>query len=208
MSPPTWAEALVARVCADAGVAPPRLAWRQRRGEHSTGVARHGDGSIAVRAGRDALDQRLTLLHELAHWLTPPAPRRPRAGRRGAAPHHGLAFYRTAFALYERHGVPVADALRLEAARYASSLRHAVALGIPGASAQLAERRAMLRARPRRTWRVSVPEHAVRVGRAGRWHVCVTCGQRLVGRTLTRARSARRPLRHVLYVAEAAASRT
>jgi hypothetical protein len=196
MSAPGWADALVGEVCADAGVEPPRLAWRRRKGEHSTGVARRGEGVIAVRAGDDVLDQRLTLLHELAHWLTPPVARR----RRGAT-HHGLAFYRTAFELYRRHGIPDADALRLESGRYASSLRHAVTLGVPGAAVLLAQRRAAARARPRRQWRVLVPEHRVDLVRDGRWHVCRTCGQRLVASTLARARRARRPLRHVLMEA-------
>ncbi len=198
MSAPAWADELVRTVCADADVTPPRLAWRRRRGEHSTGVARRGEGMIAVRAGDDPLDQRLTLLHELAHWLTP----LPKRRRRGA-PHHGLTFYRAAFALYRLHGITDADALRLESARYASSLRHAAALGIPGATALLAERRAAARARPRREWRVLVPEHRVDLARDGRWHVCRTCGHRLVASTLARARRSRRPLRHVLLGADA-----
>lgn len=196
MTAPAWATALVATVCADAGAVPPRLAWRRRRGEHSTGVARRGEGVIAVRAGDDPLDQRLTLLHELAHWLAPPSSRR----RRGAT-HHGQAFYRAAFGLYARYGVTDADALRLESARYASSLRHAAAIGIPGAVTLLAERRRELRARPRRTWRVLVPEHPVRLVPQGRWHICVTCGQRVVGSNLARIRRARRPVRHVLMAA-------
>lgn len=195
MSAPAWAEALVAEVCREGGVARPRLAWRRRRSEHSTGVARRSAGMIAVRAGSDPLDQRLTLLHELAHWLGP-APSR----RRGAT-HHGRTFYRIAFRLYRRHGLSDADALRLESARYPSALRHAVALGLPGAAEAQADRREVLRSRPRRRWSVLVPEHAVELRRDGRWHVCVTCGQRIVGRGLTRVRAARRPIRHVLLAA-------
>jgi len=194
---PAWADALVAAVCADAGVQAPRLAWRNRRGMHSTGVARRSQGTISVRAGEDPADQRLTLLHELAHWLSPPA-----RGRR--VQHHGRAFYRTAFALYRRHGLADADALRLESARYPSVLGHAVALGVPGALDARAAHRALLHARPRRRWRVLVPEHPVRLGRDGRWHVCVTCRQRIVGRNLARIRRARRAVRHVLMVAEPA----
>lgn len=194
MSAPAWAQALVAEVCADAGVASPRLSWRRRAAEHSTGVARRQAGMIAVRAGTDLLDQRLTLLHELAHWLTPP-PARPRGGR---SVHHGRAFYRAAFALYRRHGIPEADALRLESARYASSLAHAVALGVPGAVEARAAHRARLGARARRRWRVLVPEHRVELRRDGRWSVCATCGQRVVGANLARVRRARRPIRHVL----------
>lgn len=198
MSAPAWASALVATVCVDAGVAPPKLAWRRRRADHSTGVARRHLALIAVRAGDDPLDQRLTLLHELAHWLTPPSPRR----RRGSS-HHGRSFYETAFELYRRHGLTDADALRLESARYPSALRHAVALGVPGATALAAERRAALRARPRRRWQVLVPEHAVRLERDGRWSVCATCRQRVVGSALSRIRRARRPVRHVLMGATA-----
>ena len=192
---PAWAADLVARVCADASVAPPRLSWRSRAGEHSTGVARRHEGLIAVRAGADPLDQRLTLLHELAHWLSPP----PRRGRR--AVHHGRAFYAVAFDLYRRHGLDDADALRLESARYRSALPHAVALGIPGAVEALAVHRSTIRARPRRRWRVLVPEHRVVLERDGRWTVCATCRQRVVGINLARIRRARRPVRHVLMAA-------
>ena len=196
MTAPRWATELVEAVCADASVAPPRLTWRSRQGVHSTGVARRQAGTISVRAGSDPLDQRLTLLHELAHWLSAPARRR---GRRTA--HHDLAFYRIAFELYRRHGLADADALRLEAGHYPSSLRHAATLGVPGALSALRERRTALRARPARRWKVIVPEHPVRLGRAGRWHVCATCGQRVVGSNLARIRRAPRSIRHILMVA-------
>ena len=196
MRAPAWALELVDVVCADANVPPPRLAWRRRAGEASTGVTRRHDGMIAVRAGADPMDHRLTLLHELAHWLAP-----AQRVRRGRSTHHGRAFYAIAFGLYRRHGLTDADALRLESSRYRSSLRHAVALGIPGAAPALAEHRAALRARPRRTWRVLVAEHPVRLARDGRWTVCGTCGQRVVGGNLARIRRARRPVRHVLMTA-------
>lgn len=196
MTAPAWAAELVEAVCADASIAPPRLTWRNRQGAHSTGVARRQAGTISVRAGSDPLDQRLTLLHELAHWLAVPVRRR---GRRTA--HHDLAFYRIAFELYRRHGLSDADALRLEAGHYPSSLGHAAALGVPGAAAALRARRAAQRSRPPRRWKVLVPEHPVRLWRAGRWHVCATCGQRVVGSNLVRVRRARRSIRHVLMVA-------
>lgn len=198
MTPPAWASALVQAVCADAGGAP-RLLWRSRDDDHSTGITRRSDRLVAVRAGRDELDQRLTLLHELAHWLSP-----ARRGRR--AVHHGGAFYSIAFELYRRHGIPEADALRLESGRYPSSLRHAAALGVPGAVAALSDRRASLRARPRRRWRVLVPEHPIRLARDGRWTVCATCGHRVVGLHLARVRRARRTYRHVLMTSEPLAS--
>jgi hypothetical protein len=198
MTAPAWASDLVAAVCADADVQPPRLIWRIRRASPSTGVARRSDGTISVRAGTDTLDQRLTLLHELAHWIAPAARRR---GRRSV--HHGRAFYAAAFDLYRRHGLDDADALRLESARYRSALAHAVALGIPGAADALAEHRARLRARPRRRWRVLVPEHAIRLERDGRWSVCAVCRQRVVGLNLRRVQHSRRPVRHVLMTSVA-----
>jgi hypothetical protein len=193
MTPPGWAAGIVAVVCRDAGLAAPRLTWRRRAGGHSTGLTRRADGTIAVRAGSDALDQRLTLLHELAHWLAP-----VEGSRRGRTTHHGRAFYEIAFTLYRCHGLPDADALRLESSRYRSALRHAVALGVPGATAALEAHRAELHARPRRRWRVVVPEHPIRLERDGRWTVCGTCRQRVVGRHLVRVRRARPPMRHVL----------
>jgi hypothetical protein len=197
MTPPGWALELAAEVCADAGVPPPRLTWRRRSSEQSTGVARRDGGVVSVRAGTDPIDQRLALLHELAHWLAP----RPSRGRRGRAEHHGRAFYSIAFELYRRHGIPADDALRLESARYRSSLGHAAALGIEGAAAALAAHRAAIGERPRRRWRVLVPEHPVRLEREGRWTVCGVCRQRVVGATLARARRVRRPIRHVLMAA-------
>jgi hypothetical protein len=196
VSAPDWALDLMTSVCADAGVPPPTLQWRIRRGPHSTGVTRRHLGLVAVRAGADELDQRLTLLHELAHWLAPKA-----RDRRRRAVHHGRAFYAVAFELYRRHGLAASDALRLESGRYRSALRHAVALGVPGAPEALASHRAAIRARPRRTWRVLVPEHPVRLEREGRWSVCATCRQRVVGSALTRIRRARRTVRHVLMTA-------
>lgn len=199
MSAPAWASELTNRVCADAGMAPPHLAWRRRTGDHSSGLTRRDRGTVAVRAGADAVDQRLTLLHELAHWISPAA----RLSRRGRAEHHGRAFYLVAFDLYRRHGIADVDALRLESGRYRSALRHGAALGIPGAAEALATHRSGLRSRPRPTWTVLVAEHPVRLRRQGRWHVCETCGQRVVGITLARIRRGRRPVRHVLMTSRA-----
>ena len=192
---PAWAIELVTAVCAEAGVRTPRtLVWRRRRSEHSTGATQPHHRAIRVRAGTDPLDQRLTLLHELGHWLA------PRARRRGGrAIHHGRAFYAIAFALYERHGIGANEVLRLEGARYPGALSHALALGVPGAEAWVTRRRAALRARPRRSWRVLVPEHPVRLERDGRWTVCAVCRQRIVGVHLARLRRRRTAPRHVLW---------
>ena len=191
---PAWARSLVLAVCAEADAPLPRLTWRHRDRPTSSGVTRQSAGMVSVVAGRDPLDQRLTLLHELAHWLSPA----PRGARRGRSRHHDAAFYTTAFALYRRHGVPDAAALAGESARYPSSLTHARRLGLPGAEAAWRERRAALRQRAQRRppLRVLVPEHAVRLVRDGRWTRCAVCGIRVVGPNLRRLR--RRPGRHVL----------
>jgi hypothetical protein len=191
---PAWARTLVADVCAAASRPEPQLAWRRRRQPTSSGVTRRGDESISLVAGSDPLDQRLTLLHELAHWLAP-APRR----RRRRIPHHDATFYALAFDLYRRHGIPDHVALAGESARYPSSLRHARALGVPGADAAWMERRAALRVRRHALppARIIVPEHKVRLQRDGRWSRCAVCGVRIVGPVLARIR--RRGGRHVVF---------
>jgi hypothetical protein len=190
---PAWAADLVREVCAAAGVAPPLLRWRHARRAASSGIARRSAGSVSVTAGSDELDQRLTLLHELAHWLGP-MPRR----RRGRVLHHDARFYAVAFDLYRRHGIPDAAVLTLEGGRYPSALRHARAAGLAGAEAAWLARREVLRERGRRRApaRVLVPEHRVRLVRDGRWTRCAVCGVRVVGPTLARLR--RRSGRHVL----------
>jgi hypothetical protein len=150
---------------------------------------------VAVVAGRDELDQRLTLLHELAHWLVPVS----RGGRRRRrAAHHDAGFYAVAFELYRRHGVPDEVALRGESARYPSALRHARSLRLPGADEAWRRHRDGLRERARRRapYRVIVPEHRVRLVREGRWTRCSVCGVRVVGPVLRRFR--RRGGSHVL----------
>ncbi|MEP6807221.1 MAG: hypothetical protein ABI978_01330 [Chloroflexota bacterium] len=190
---PGWAGQLVRDVCAAAEVSPPILRWRRARRSASSGVTRPASGSIAVTAGTDELDQRVTLLHELAHWIAPQARR-----RRGRMAHHDRPFYAIAFSLYRMHGIPDADALSREGGRYPSALRHARALGVAGAEDAWLDRRAMLRetARVRRVPRVLVAEHTVRLVRDGRWTFCAICGARIVGPVLARLR--RRSGRHTL----------
>jgi len=191
---PEWARTLVETVCAGASRSEPQLSWRRRQRPTSSGVTRRSDESISLVAGSDPLDQRLTLLHELAHWLGP-LPRR----RRRRVAHHDAAFYALAFDLYRRHGIPEPAALAGESARYPSALRHARSLGVPGAEAALRERRAQLRIRRRAMPppRVVVPEHRVRLERDGRWSRCAVCGVRIVGPVLARIR--RRGGRHVVF---------
>ncbi len=206
---PAWARQLVLAVCSDAGASPPAvLRWRRSPRDHSSGLANRRLGSIAVTAGRDPGDARHTLLHELAHWLTPDPPRRAMRGRRRSE-HHGAAFYATALALYARHADGLVASLRREAARYPSVLRHAAAAGIAEAGVIAEERRAAraaARAGTGRTWRLLVPEHAVTLVREGRWYVCATCGHRRVGRVLRRAARRGPRERHALWTREPAAA--
>lgn len=190
---PGWANALVAEVCMAAGVSAPTLRWRQAARPASSGVTRRDAAVVAVTAGTDPLDQRLTLLHELAHWLGARPPR-----RRGRTAHHGAAFYTIAFGLYRAHGIPDAEALGREGGRYPSALGHARVLGVTGAEEAWRNRRDALRERGRRrgTPRVLVAEHTVRLVRDGRWTRCGVCGVRVVGPVLARLR--RRAGRHVL----------
>jgi hypothetical protein len=190
---PAWARALLTSVCAERS-SEPRLSWRRRGCSTSSGVTRRSEGTISLVAGTDPLDQRLTLLHELAHWMDPTSRRR----RRRVA-HHDAAFYAIAFELYRRHGIPDAAALSGESARYPSSLAHARRLGVPGADAAWARRRAELRARRRALApsRILFAEHRVRLVRDGRWSRCAICGVRIVGPVLARIR--RRGGRHLVY---------
>ncbi len=192
---PGWVMDLVTAVCGDAAVEPPAVVrWRERPGVRSSGVTRSRLKSISVSAGSDPLDVRMTLLHELAHWISPAG----RGTRRRPARHHGLRFYATAFALYRANGIPDAAAVDGESARYPSSLRHARVLGVEGADAAWRARRHTLAARPTRIYRVLVPEHTVRLARDGRWHICAVCRQRIVGRNLARLRWRGARARHVL----------
>jgi hypothetical protein len=190
---PAWAIRIVDEVCGTAGVRPPLLRWRRGARTSSTGLARVTEGTITVTAGSDRLDQRLTLLHELAHWLGPRTRR-----RRGRVVHHDAAFFEIAFGLYRRYRVPIAAALEREAGRHPSALTHARALGIRGAEDAWRRHREVLRerARRRKAPRVLVPEHTVRLVRDGRWTRCAVCGVRIVGPTLARLR--RRSGRHTL----------
>jgi len=193
---PPWALDLVSQVCAAAGMAPPAIRWRHARRSASSGVTRRAAGTVSVTAGTDELDQKLTLLHELAHWLAP-----ARRRHRGRVLHHDARFYGIAFELYRRHGIPDAEVLAREGGRYPSALRHARAAGVPGADGAWRARRDALRerAKSRAPARVLVEEHPVRLVRDGRWTRCGICGVRVVGPTLARLR--RRAGRHVLLSA-------
>ena len=199
-STPAWARELALRVCAEAGVTPPdALRWRRAARDFATGLTNLDRRSIAVTAGWDQADARHTLLHELAHWT---APRPVRRRRRGEAIHHGSGFYAVAIPLYQRHEPDLTQALRREAFRYPSVLRHATAMGVSEGAGLAGERRRPAGAPTQPAWRVLVPEHAVRLAREGRWYVCATCGRRIVARVLRRAARRGSRERHTLWTRE------
>jgi predicted metal-dependent hydrolase len=59
-------------------------------------------GKISITAGEIRKDQKLVLLHEIAHWLLP------------KEVHHGKAFWDLAFELYRKYKVPMYYALNRE----------------------------------------------------------------------------------------------
>src|SRR6266540_652846 len=84
---------------------PRRRAWG--RGKIIVPPATHSSGRcyparIVITAGRSLKDQRLVLLHELAHWLAP------------TGEHHSESFWERAWALYRLYGVDLAYARKRE----------------------------------------------------------------------------------------------
>lgn len=97
MSAPDWATQLTRQVCKDYKRKLPKVVWWQMKRQHKSS-GRAGHGRVHISAGSDATDQRLVLLHELAHHLV----QKSRKGRRES---HSMRFWRLTFELYERYGV-------------------------------------------------------------------------------------------------------
>jgi len=107
MPAPDWADRIVREVARRRRLPPPLLRWRTTRRRRTAGSAdshlrKHP--AISIAAGRDPVDQRLVLLHELAHWLS-----KPDEG-------HSIAFWTRAWRLFRRYRVPVHYALAREGA--------------------------------------------------------------------------------------------
>jgi len=106
MRAPAWAERIVSDVAKRHKRRPPELHWRRSRSRRSAGSADPSGGKqrgvISIEAGRDVVDQRLVVCHELAHWLG-----RPEEG-------HSSAFWSRAWGLYRRHRVPIYYAMARE----------------------------------------------------------------------------------------------
>lgn len=144
---PAWAVRLAAQVCERAGVAPPVIRWTRSRAKvnvtsssgtyyttREAGLRGVFEPLIVIRAGRSRQDQKLVLLHELAHHLAP------------AGAHHGEAFWQVAFGLYKRHRMS-AFALARELPYRAAASKVALAMGIPRAEEAVAKFRPRARKR-------------------------------------------------------------
>lgn len=119
---PVWVEQIVARVCDAAGVSEPEIVWRRSRGrQSSSGRYSSSEQRVTITAGKDRKDQRLVLLHELAHHLTPKE-------------HHGPIFWRAAWSLYQRFGL-ARYALTREMPYKAAAVNVAIEMGVRGARA-------------------------------------------------------------------------
>ena len=101
---PEWVRELVAKVCLDYGHGElqPEILWRWKFRRSSSGFAYNKENRISITAGKDRDDQRLVLLHELAHWLRP------------TGEHHSSQFWDLAFNLYRNYGVKITYAVNRE----------------------------------------------------------------------------------------------
>lgn len=127
---PAWAEDLAAEVTAKYGGDKPPIAinWRRSRDNaKSTGRARFD--RIVVTAGSERRDQRLVLLHELAHWIV------------GPECWHDATFWDMAWKLYREYNVPSRYALDRESRYRAEAVNAALRAGVHGAKSAAIRRK-------------------------------------------------------------------
>lgn len=125
-NPPEWATELFTRVCKDYNRGlPSEFIWRNRNSKYSSGATnshwrtlllrtKTGKqrkvkfyGYVRVCSGTYEQDQRLVLLHELAHHIVG----RSIKGRREG---HSMRFWKLAFELYDNYGVDMDYAIDRE----------------------------------------------------------------------------------------------
>ena len=79
MTAPKWAQDLVIKVALESGLNDlPDLIWRRSDRKYTGGVYHRQrilpyqprPPRIVITAGHDRIDQKLALLHELAHWIS------------------------------------------------------------------------------------------------------------------------------------------
>ena len=106
VDPPQWAQDLTLRVALDEDRDTlPAITWRRSRwSDMSSGHSKNEEDAITITAGKDRKDQKLVLLHELAHWLMP------------KNESHSPAFWDKTWQLFRRYGVPMRYARQREGA--------------------------------------------------------------------------------------------
>lgn len=120
MNIPIWADDLINEVCKEYRIERPQVNWRRShkkkggviitqsgeriqsfrpRNMQSSGVMHFnkqtGLKRISITAGQDRKDQKLVLIHELAHCIAP------------QKEHHGRKFWEIAWQLYKQFKVPI-----------------------------------------------------------------------------------------------------
>jgi hypothetical protein len=115
MPTPQWAVELTNQVCKDYKRAlPQKFQWYQSKtSSNSSGRTwarqrvwgRWIPSKVHVTAGTDLQDQKLVLLHELAHHI---------CNKRHKREAHSIRFWRLAFELYERYGIDMQYAYERE----------------------------------------------------------------------------------------------
>lgn len=103
---PNWAQNLTLKVLQDKNCNDiPTLVWRRHNAYSSSGIC-YNDRvkGITVRAGKHAprWEQKLVLLHEVAHWLRP------------NKENHTPEFWKLAFQLYKENKIPIRKAIGRE----------------------------------------------------------------------------------------------
>lgn len=114
MMTPSWVPTVVQAVAMNYGrKSLPEIRWRNRKDRKcSSGYFHHrkhyarwiythrpNPSFISISAGSDIEDQKLVLLHELAHWLNPRC-------------NHTIKFWHTAFDLYDDFKIPTSQLMR------------------------------------------------------------------------------------------------
>lgn len=130
---PKWAIDLASKVAQDEGrPQPPLVKWRRLKfwsPEHSSGTSYTTENKIVITAGKSYKDQKLVLLHELAHWLC------------DTNEHHSDRFWDKAFGLYRRYNIPMKYALQREG-NYKERAKQAYRRNVDRHSADLAIQKA------------------------------------------------------------------
>jgi len=69
MKQPSWATRIIERICTEHEMPIPPTRWIRKQRFSSSGRFTYGTHQITINAGSDKMDQRVTLLHELAHYI-------------------------------------------------------------------------------------------------------------------------------------------